>query len=74
MQVKVLKVREIKTKTGENGKIRRYRSALIDYQDGIHAELKVLTDDVIKPEDVVVGMTADMRVDEKGFVTVFEKV
>ena len=74
MQVIVKKVGTIESQTNSVGKTRRYRSVLLDYQDGIHAEWKYLGDEVIKPEDITVGMTAEMRVSEKGTVTIFEKV
>lgn len=74
MQVVVKKIGVIMSSTNEQGKTRRYRSVLLDYQDGVHAEWKYLGDEVIKPEDITVGMVADMRVSEKGSVTIFEKV
>ena len=74
MQVVVKKVGVIMSQTNEQGKVRRYRSVLLDFQDGIHAEWKYLGDEVIKPEDIVVGMVADMRMSEKGTVTIFDKV
>lgn len=75
MKIKVRNVKAIKTNTIQTGDTIRGRSVLCDYGDGVTAQWKYVNDDCgSKLEDIKPGQEYDMLCDEKGWVTVFEKV
>jgi len=76
MKVQVKRVREIKTTTSSaNGRTSRGRSVLCDYGDGVTAQWKYVDDECgMKLEDIKPGVEANMLCDEKGWVTIFEKI
>jgi hypothetical protein len=76
MKVVVKRVKEIKTSTNTaTGQVSRGRSVLCDYGDGITAQWKYVGDDCgMKLEEIKPGAEVNMLCDEKGWVTIFEKI
>ena len=76
MKVTIRRAKEIKSRTNPStGEVTRGRQVLCDYGDGVTAQWKYVGDDCgMKLEEIKPGLEVNMLCDERGWITIFEKI